>query len=79
MAGLSMGGMQTRVITLANPQVFSFMWVVFSGGSISPDDVETTRPVLKKTSNFSLSVMEAASWKADDLIWVAIHNRTPKN
>lgn len=39
MAGLSMGGMQTRVITLANPDVFSHVGM-FSGGSISPEDVE---------------------------------------
>lgn len=39
MAGLSMGGMQTRVITLANPNVFSYVGM-FSGGSISPEDVE---------------------------------------
>jgi enterochelin esterase family protein len=39
MAGLSMGGMQTRVITLANPDVFSQMGM-FSGGSISVEDIE---------------------------------------
>lgn len=39
MAGLSMGGMQTRVITLANSDVFSQVGM-FSGGSISPEDVE---------------------------------------
>jgi len=39
MAGLSMGGMQTRVITLANPDVFSQVGM-FSGGSISVEDVE---------------------------------------
>ena len=39
MAGLSMGGMQTRVITLANPDVFSHIGM-FSGGSISVEDVE---------------------------------------
>ncbi len=39
MAGLSMGGMQTRVITLANPNVFSHVGM-FSGGSISVEDVE---------------------------------------
>ncbi len=39
MAGLSMGGMQTRVITLANPDVFSQVGM-FSGGSISSEDVE---------------------------------------
>ncbi|MBN2806153.1 MAG: esterase [Prolixibacteraceae bacterium] len=39
MAGLSMGGMQTRVITLAHPDVFSHVGM-FSGGSISLEDVE---------------------------------------
>lgn len=39
MAGLSMGGMQTRVITLAHPEVFSRVGM-FSGGSISPADVK---------------------------------------
>ena len=40
MAGLSMGGMQTRVITLANPDVFSQVGM-FSGGSISLEDLKT--------------------------------------
>ena len=38
MAGLSMGGMQTRIITLANPDVFSQVGM-FSGGSITLEDV----------------------------------------
>lgn len=38
MAGLSMGGMQTRAITLANTDVFSYIGI-FSGGSISAEDV----------------------------------------
>jgi len=38
MAGLSMGGMQTRVITLAHPDMFSYVGM-FSGGSISLDDI----------------------------------------
>ena len=38
MAGLSMGGMQTRVITLAHPEVFSYVGI-FSGGSISTEDL----------------------------------------
>ncbi len=38
MAGLSMGGMQTRIITLAHPELFSHVGM-FSGGSISLDDV----------------------------------------
>ena len=39
LAGLSMGGMQTRVITLANPNVFSQVGM-FSGGSISLEDIK---------------------------------------
>jgi enterochelin esterase-like enzyme len=38
MAGLSMGGMQTRVITLANPNKFSYVGM-FSGGSITAEDI----------------------------------------
>ncbi|MBN1509528.1 MAG: hypothetical protein JW955_21955 [Sedimentisphaerales bacterium] len=38
MAGLSMGGMQTRLITLKNLDKFSYIGL-FSGGSISPEDV----------------------------------------
>ncbi len=46
MAGLSMGGMQTRLITLSNPDKFSQVGM-FSGGSISIDDIEKT-PDFKK-------------------------------
>ena len=38
MAGLSMGGMQTRTITLANLDKFSHIGI-FSGGSIAPTDI----------------------------------------
>ena len=38
MAGLSMGGMQTRSITLANLDKFSHIGV-FSGGSIAPTNI----------------------------------------
>jgi len=38
MAGLSMGGMQTRVIGLAHLDTFSHLGV-FSGGSIAPSDI----------------------------------------
>jgi len=41
MAGLSMGGMQTKRITLANLNMFSHIGL-FSGGSISMDDVDKT-------------------------------------
>ncbi|MGE5486777.1 MAG: alpha/beta hydrolase [bacterium] len=39
MAGLSMGGMQTRTITLANLDKFASMGI-FSGGSIAPSDIQ---------------------------------------
>lgn len=38
MAGLSMGGMETRMITLRNLDTFSHIGI-FSGGSISPNDI----------------------------------------
>jgi enterochelin esterase-like enzyme len=38
MAGLSMGGMQTRVITMAHLDTFSHIGI-FSGGSISPTNI----------------------------------------
>lgn len=38
MAGLSMGGMETKTITLKHPEKFSHIGL-FSGGSISPADV----------------------------------------
>ncbi len=38
MAGLSMGGMETKQITLRNLDVFSHIGL-FSGGSISPEDI----------------------------------------
>src|SRR5690348_304784 len=41
MAGLSMGGMETRRITLANLDKFSHIGL-FSGGVITPDDVSNT-------------------------------------
>lgn len=41
MAGLSMGGMETKTITLANLDIFSHIGL-FSGGTISIDDVNNT-------------------------------------
>jgi enterochelin esterase family protein len=38
MAGLSMGGMQTRTITLTHIDTFSHIGI-FSGGSIAPADI----------------------------------------
>jgi len=49
MAGLSMGGMQTRIITLANPDMFSHVGL-FSGGSITMDDINSA-PGFKEKIN----------------------------
>ena len=39
MAGLSMGGMETRMATLARPEVFGY-WGLFSGGTYAPADLQ---------------------------------------
>lgn len=39
MAGLSMGGMETRMITLNKPEVFSH-YALLSGGTYKPDDIK---------------------------------------
>lgn len=41
MAGLSMGGMQTKAITLSSPKEFSYVGI-FSGGTITTEDVKKT-------------------------------------
>ena len=46
MAGLSMGGMQTKSITVAHPEVFSSLGI-FSGGTITVDDTKNN-PVFAK-------------------------------
>jgi len=39
MAGLSMGGMETKLITLRRPEVFGY-WGLLSGGTYMPDDIK---------------------------------------
>src|SRR3982751_4562876 len=39
MAGLSMGGAETKVITLAKPEVFAY-WGLLSGGNYTPEDLQ---------------------------------------
>jgi predicted alpha/beta superfamily hydrolase len=39
MAGLSMGGMETKTITLARPELFSY-YGLLSGGTYAPDDIK---------------------------------------
>ena len=40
MAGLSMGGMETKHITLARPEVFGY-WGILSGGMYAPSDLKS--------------------------------------
>ena len=47
MAGLSMGGMETKMITLRNLDAFSHIGL-FSGGVITPEDVEQTEGFREK-------------------------------
>ena len=39
MAGLSMGGMETKLITLRRPEVFNY-WGLLSGGQYAPDEIK---------------------------------------
>ena len=67
MAGLSMGGMQTHTITLANPTTFAYVGM-FSGGVMSVEDIQgaagfqTTNKVVFMSSGSKENprVMEAA-------------------
>ena len=44
MAGLSMGGMETKLITMRRPEVFGY-WGLFSGGTYMPEDIKDPRSV----------------------------------
>jgi enterochelin esterase-like enzyme len=48
MAGLSMGGMQTKAIAIANPDKFSYLGL-FSGGTIAPSEIKDLESFKKKT------------------------------
>jgi len=69
MAGLSMGGFETRLITLDNLDAFSHIGL-FSGGSISPDDVNNTPGFKEKiklvfVSYGSRELENGRSWDGD--------------
>ena len=44
MAGLSMGGMETKLITLRRPDVFGY-WGLLSGGTYAPEDIKDPKAV----------------------------------
>jgi len=60
MAGLSMGGMETKTITLARPDVFSH-WALLSGGTYAPADI-------KDKSKVKLIFLSCGSFEGPDAI-----------
>ena len=44
MAGLSMGGVETKLITLRRPEVFGY-WGLLSGGQYAPEDIQDPKAV----------------------------------
>ena len=44
MAGLSMGGMETKLITMRRPEVFGY-WGLFSGATYMPEDIKDPKSV----------------------------------
>ena len=44
MAGLSMGGFETKLITLRRPEVFNY-YGLLSGGTYAPDDIKDKKQV----------------------------------
>ena len=58
MAGLSMGGMETKTITLNKPEIFSH-YALLSGGTYSPDDI-------KDKSKVKLIFMSCGSFERPD-------------
>lgn len=66
MAGLSMGGMETKNITLARPEAFDY-YGLFSGGTYSPSDLKDVKPQLIFTSCGSKENPEGVCKSVEDL------------
>lgn len=66
MAGLSMGGMETKSITLACPDTFDY-WGLFSGGTYAPSDLKNVKPKLIFTSCGSKENPDGVRKSVDDL------------
>ena len=78
MAGLSMGGMETKLITLRRPEVFGY-WGLLSGGQYAPEEIEDPKAVKyifegcgsKENPdgiNKSVNALKAAGFNAEGLI-----------
>lgn len=66
MAGLSMGGMETKNITLARPEVFDY-YGLLSGSIYTPDDLKDVKPRLIFTSCGSKENPERVRQSVDEL------------
>jgi enterochelin esterase-like enzyme len=78
LAGLSMGGMETKLITLRRPEVFGY-WGLLSGGQYAPDEIKDPTVVKyifegcgdKENPagiNSSVESLKAAGYNAEGLI-----------
>ena len=78
MAGLSMGGMETKLITLRRPEVFGY-WGLLSGGQYAPDEIKDPKAVKyifegcgskenPEGINKSVEALKAAGFNAEGLI-----------
>ena len=78
MAGLSMGGMETKLITLRRPEVFGY-WGLLSGGQYAPEEIKDPKAVKyifegcgsKENPdgiNKSVNALKAAGFNAEGLI-----------
>ena len=76
MAGLSMGGMETKLITLANLDKFSHIGL-FSGGTISLDDVNNTPGFKEKVKLVFVSFGSRELGRRTQAVVAAIRRRTP--
>lgn len=66
MAGLSMGGMETKNVTLARPDTFGY-YGLFSGGTYAPSDLKDVKPKLIFMSCGSKENPDGVKKAADDL------------
>ena len=78
MAGLSMGGMETKLITLRRPEAFGY-WGLLSGGQYAPEEIKDPKAVKyifegcgsKENPdgiNKSVNALKAAGFNAEGLI-----------
>jgi enterochelin esterase-like enzyme len=78
MAGLSMGGMETKLITLRRPEMFGY-WGLLSGGQYAPEEIKDPKAVKyifegcgsKENPdgiNKSVESLKAAGYNAEGLI-----------